>query len=56
MQAIVKQTAFAAIMFGTMLSEMCISCSSISAGVGMEAMMSENLGFSCAMQRVILFQ
>ncbi len=46
MQAIVKQTAFAAMIVGPMLSEMCISCSSISAGVGMEAMLSEILGVS----------
>ena len=41
MQAMVKQTAFAAMTLGAMLSCMCISCSSISAGVGKEAMLSE---------------
>ena len=40
MQAIVKQTALAAMMLGAMSSVMCNSCSSISAGVGMEAILS----------------
>ena len=49
MQAIVKQTAFAAMMLGAMSSVMCISCSLISAGVGMLAMLSENLGLCFTM-------
>ena len=41
MQAIVRQTTFTVMMLGTMLSEMCNICSSISAGVGMVAMLSD---------------
>ena len=55
MQAIVKQRAFAAMILGPMLSDMCISCSFISAGVGMEAILFENLKVSFTMQRVIFF-
>ena len=39
MQAMVKQTAFVAMILGTRLSEMCLSWSMTSAGVGMEAIM-----------------
>ena len=42
MQAIVKQIAFATMMSVVILSEMCISCSIISAGVGRVAMLSES--------------
>lgn len=55
MQAIVKQRAFAAMILGPMSSEMCISCSFISAGVGMEAMLFENLKVSFTMQRGVIF-
>ena len=44
MQAMVKQIASAAMIVGPMSSEMCISCSFISARVGKEAMLSEVLG------------
>lgn len=54
MQAIVKQITFAAMILGPMSSDMCISCSFISAGVGREAMLSDNLKRSLAMQKVIL--
>lgn len=36
--------AFAAMILGPLSSEMCISCSRISAGVGMVAMLSEDPG------------
>ena len=59
MQAIVKQTADVAMMLGAKSSVMCISCSMISAGVGMEAMlsvcMSEKLKFVLQLCRGKIF-
>lgn len=47
-QEIVKQTAFVAMMLGTISSEMCISWSMISAYVGMVAMVSVDLAWFIA--------
>lgn len=54
-QAMVKQMAFAAMILGPLSSEMCISCSRISAGVGMVAMLSEDPGviLHCAEDGVV---
>ena len=56
MQAIVKQTAFVAMIVGAISSEMCASCSCISAGVGMEAMVSAKRGVIFTMQKVIFLE